>query len=72
MVTVENTLKALSWEDYDMSTLKKGIREGALVKVAYDGAFSSYDYAITRDSLYDFLVELNFPKWKIEKTFENV
>lgn len=72
MVTVENALKALSWEDYDMSTLKKGIREGALVKVAYDSTFSSYDYAITRDSLYGFLVELKFPEHKIEKTMENV
>lgn len=72
MVTVENTLKALSWENYDMSILKRGIREGALIAVPYDGAFSSYNYAITRDSLYDFLVELKFPVWKIEKTFENV
>ncbi|GEM_PF-3071102 len=72
MVTVEDTLKALSWEDYDMSTFKKGIREGALVKFPYDGTSSSYDYAITKDSLYDFLVELKFLEWKIEKTMENV
>lgn len=72
MVTVENALKALSWEDYDMSTLKKGIRDEALIKVAYNSTFSSFDYAITKDSLYDFLIELKFPEWKIEKTFENV
>lgn len=73
MVTVENVLRVLNYEQYDgISLLKRSIEAGVLVTVPYDGAFSSYNYAITRDSLYDFLIGLKFPEVKIEKIMENV
>lgn len=73
MVTVENVLRVLNHEQYDgISLLKRGIEKGALIKVPYDGSFSSFDYAITRDSLYDFLIGLKFPERKIEKIMENI
>ena len=74
MVTVENVLRVLNYEQYDgISLLKRGIEARVLVKVPYGGAFSSYDYAITRDSFHDYLYDgLKLPEGKIYDIMDNI
>lgn len=73
MVTVENAIKVVEHENYCSSMIDRAIELGVLETVRYAGAFSSYDYAITRDSFHDYLYDgLKLPEGKIYDIMDNV
>lgn len=73
MVTVENVIKIFDHENYNgMNLLKKAIEEGLLETVPYNGAFSTYDYAITKDSFHNYLYPLGLSERQIDIIFDNI
>ncbi len=57
---------------YSSSMIDKAIELGVLETVQYENVYSSYTYAITRDSFHDYLYELKLPKRKIEDIMDNI
>lgn len=73
MVTVENAIKVLEHEGYNgISLLKKAIEAGVLKTVIYNGAFSAYDYATTKDSFHNYLYHLRLSERQIDIIFDNL
>lgn len=73
MVTVENVIKILDYEGYPgISLLKKAIEEGVLETVPYNGAFSAFDYALTKESFHNYLYHLGLSERQIDIIFDNI
>lgn len=73
MVTVENVIKVLDHENYNgMSLLKEAIEAGEIETGPYNGAFSTYNYAITKDSFHNYLYHLGLSERKIDIIFDNI
>ncbi|MGE6602709.1 hypothetical protein ACQKEY_13375 [Lysinibacillus fusiformis] len=72
MVIIERAIRVIEFLGYSSSLLHKAIKDGELVTVPYDKAFSDYSYSITRESFHDFLYKLKISERQINDIMDNI